>query len=64
MPHYPAVRLRRMRSAEFSRRLMQETTLSVNYLIYPMFVQEALSKDLIPSMPGINRFTLDYLLKK
>jgi porphobilinogen synthase len=65
MPHYPAVRLRRMRSAEFSRRLMQETTLSVNDLIYPMFVQEGhQEKDPISSMPGINRFTLDYLLEE
>ena len=37
---FPRTRLRRMRFDDFSRRLMRETTLSVDNLIYPMFVIE------------------------
>ena len=38
---FPAVRMRRMRRDEFSRRLMRETVLSANDLIYPVFVLDA-----------------------
>lgn len=62
---FPNTRLRRMRSHEFSRRLMQETTLSVNDLIYPVFIQEgAGQKTAISSMPGIERLSLDLLLEE
>ena len=55
-PHFPAARLRRLRSSETLRDLMQETTVSLNDLIYPIFVEEELD-DYAPveSMPGINR---------
>jgi porphobilinogen synthase len=52
-----------MRSSAFSRRLMSETHLSVNDLIYPMFVTEGThKKENIASMPGIERLSLDLLI--
>ncbi|MBU6951556.1 porphobilinogen synthase [Hahella sp. HN01] len=62
---YPAVRMRRMRYDNFSRRLMRETTLTVDDLIYPMFVlpgQEKAQK--IDSMPGIERVNVEDLLRE
>jgi porphobilinogen synthase len=54
-----------MRYQDFSRRLMREHHLSVNDLIYPMFVIEGLGqKQAIASMPGIERFSLDLLLEE
>ena len=55
--------MRRMRFDDFSRRLMRETHLSVDDLIYPMFVIEGSNqRQTIPSMPGIERLSLDLLL--
>jgi porphobilinogen synthase len=52
-----------MRYNDFSRRLMRENRLSVDDLIYPMFVTEGTNqKEPISSMPGIERFSLDLLL--
>ncbi|WP_018606110.1 porphobilinogen synthase [Uliginosibacterium gangwonense] len=60
---FPASRPRRMRRDEFSRRLMRESSLSVDDLIYPVFVQEGQGRtDPIPSMPGVARMSLDCLL--
>lgn len=54
-----------MRSKDFSRRLMQENSLSTNDLIYPMFILEGVSKrESIPSMPGIERMSIDLILKE
>ena len=54
-----------MRRDDFSRRLMREHTLSVDDLIYPVFVLEQGSgNEPIPSMPGIERQTLDNLLRQ
>lgn len=62
---FPTTRLRRMRNHDFSRRLMQETTLSVNDLIYPLFIQEGKKqRNPISSMPGIERLSLDLLLEE
>jgi len=62
---YPQVRMRRMRFDEFSRRLMQETVLTTNDLIYPLFVMEGKhSREPILSMPGQARLTVDELLKE
>ncbi|MAR93262.1 MAG: porphobilinogen synthase [Pseudomonadota bacterium] len=59
---YPATRLRRMRRQDFSRRLMRETTLTPADLIYPMFVLEGRGqREAVPSMPGIERVSLDLL---
>ncbi|GAB59741.1 porphobilinogen synthase [Rheinheimera nanhaiensis] len=61
--YFPASRLRRMREHDFSRRLMAEHQLTVNDLIYPMFIIEGENKrEAITSMPGIERLSLDLLL--
>ena len=61
--YFPASRLRRMRQHDFSRRLMAEHQLTVNDLIYPMFIIEGENKrETIASMPGIERLSLDLLL--
>ena len=62
---FPNTRMRRMRSEEFARRIIRETTLSPNNLIYPVFVMEG-TKELkeIKSMPGVMRKSLDLLLKE
>ncbi|HEY0683507.1 MAG TPA: porphobilinogen synthase [Steroidobacter sp.] len=62
---FPRTRLRRMRYNEFSRRLMRETSLSVDNLIYPMFVIEGQSRrQTIDSMPGIERVSVDELVRE
>ncbi len=62
---FPGIRMRRMRQDDFSRRLMRESTLSVDDLIYPMFVLEGESqREPIASMPGIERVSIDELLKE
>jgi porphobilinogen synthase len=60
---FPAVRMRRMRRNEFSRRLMRETVLTANDLIYPVFVLEGTRRtQKVASMPGIERMSVDKLL--
>jgi len=60
---FPSTRLRRNRYTNFSRKLVQETTLTVNDLIYPMFVVEGKQqRTLIDTMPGIERYSIDQLL--
>ena len=62
---YPHTRLRRMRFQDFSRRLMQETRLSADDLIYPMFILEGVNqRQSVQSMPGIERLSIDLLLKE
>ena len=61
---FPGTRLRRMRSDDFSRRLMRETTVTTNDLIYPVFVIEGSGESHpVPSMPGVSRVTIDLLLR-
>ncbi len=61
--NFPAVRMRRMRREDFTRRLMREHVLTTNDLIYPVFVMEGSRKtQAVPSMPGVERMTLDKLL--
>ena len=61
--HFPAVRMRRMRRDEFSRRLMRENVLTPDDLIYPVFVLDGKSRtEKVASMPGVERMTLDKLL--
>ena len=58
--HYPATRLRRMRRDDFSRRLLREHRLTVDDLIYPLFVLPAKAQpEPIAAMPGIQRIPLD-----
>jgi porphobilinogen synthase len=62
---FPDTRMRRMRYHDFSRRLMREHTLSADDLIYPMFVIEGANhREKISSMPGIERLSIDLLLKE
>src|SRR6202167_3888496 len=62
---FPSTRMRRMRRDEFSRRLMRETHLSVDSLIYPIFVVEGRGdRQPVASMPGIERLSVDELLRE
>lgn len=62
---FPASRLRRMRADEFSRRLMRENHLTVDDLIYPMFVLDGKNqRESVSSMPGIERLSIDLLLQE
>ncbi|MEW6989673.1 porphobilinogen synthase [Colwelliaceae bacterium 6441] len=62
---FPARRMRRMRRDDFSRRLMAEHQLSVNDLIYPVFVLEGENqREAINSMPGVERKSIDLLLEE
>ena len=60
---FPATRMRRMRAYDFSRRLMRETQLTSNDLIWPVFVLEGDDAvEPVKSMPGVERMTIDRLL--
>jgi porphobilinogen synthase len=60
---FPAVRMRRMRRNDFSRRLMREHVLTAGDLIYPVFVLEGKNRvEKVASMPGVERLTVDRLL--
>ena len=62
---FPRVRMRRMRRDDFSRRLMRETTLTPADFIYPVFVMEgAKQRVAVPSMPGVERMTVDELVRE
>ncbi|MCI0401802.1 MAG: porphobilinogen synthase [Gammaproteobacteria bacterium] len=57
--------MRRMRRSEFSRRLMRETRVHVDDLIYPMFVVDGKAqRQAVTSMPGIDRVSIDELLRE
>ena len=60
--HFP-VRPRRMRHDDFSRRLMRETVFTANDLIYPVFVHEENGRAPVASMPGVERLSIDELLR-
>jgi len=62
---FPGRRLRRLRRHDFSRRLVAENQLSVDDLIYPMFVLEGENQhEQVDSMPGVERVSIDLLLKE
>lgn len=62
---YPNLRMRRMRRDDFSRRLMREHQLSVNDLIYPLFILEGQNqREAVASMPGVERLSIDLLLRE
>ncbi len=62
---FPATRLRRNRRDDFSRRLVRENQLSVDDLIYPVFVLDGSNRrEEVPSMPGVERLSIDLLLKE
>ena len=61
---YPSTRLRRNRKKDWSRRLVQENTLSSNDLIWPIFICEGRNiKERINTMPGVYRHSIDRLEK-
>ena len=60
---FPQRRMRRLRKHDFSRRLVAESQLTANDLIYPVFVIEGENhREAVPSMPGVERLTIDQLL--
>jgi porphobilinogen synthase len=60
---FPATRPRRLRRDDFSRRLVRETVLTVDDLVWPVFVREGEGvREVVPSMPGVTRYSLDTLL--
>lgn len=62
--HFSRVRMRRMRRDDFSRRLMRENTLSVDDLIFPVFVLEGQGRrEEVTSMPGVERLSIDELMQ-
>jgi len=62
---FPVTRMRRMRRDSFSRRLMRETRLSTDDLIFPVFIVEGSEeKQPIESMPGMFRLSIDNLVKE
>jgi porphobilinogen synthase len=64
-PQFPAIRMRRTRKSESLRRLVAETTLLPADLIYPVFVLEGEGRaEKIDSMPGIERHSIDGILKE
>ncbi len=65
MSYFPNSRMRRMRSAQFSRALMRENVLTAADLIYPVFVVEGHStRQSVASMPGVERMSIDELVKE
>ena len=61
--NFPAVRLRRMREHDFTRRMIRETPLGVADLIYPVFVTEGSNQRVpVPAMPGVERLSVDLLI--
>ncbi|GBC99960.1 Delta-aminolevulinic acid dehydratase [bacterium HR17] len=64
MTVFPIARMRRLRRTETLRRMVRETTLSVNDLIYPMFVVPGTKqRQEVPSMPGVFRVSVDELVR-
>lgn len=62
---FPLTRMRRMRRDDFSRRLMREHQLTVDDLIYPVFVLEGSNRrEAVASMPGVERKSIDLLVKE
>ena len=60
---FPALRPRRLRRDDFTRRLVREHALSANDLIYPVFVLDGKNRrEAVASMPGVERVSLDLLL--
>ncbi len=63
-PLFPAIRMRRMRKDAFSRALMRENHVTVEDLIYPVFIVEGeQQRQAVGSMPGVERMSVDVLLE-
>ena len=62
---FPTTRMRRNRADDFSRRLVRENKLTVDDLIYPLFVIEGKGRrEPVASMPGTDRLTIDLLIEE
>ncbi len=62
---FPRRRMRRLRRDDFSRRLMRESRLGIDDLIYPMFILEGNNqREAVASMPGVERVSIDQLLQE
>ena len=60
---FPATRMRRLRATDFARRLVRESALTPDDLIYPVFVLEGEGqREAVPSMPGVERLSIDLLV--
>lgn len=65
MSSFPALRLRRTRAADWTRRLHREVTLTPADLIWPLFVSEgSATEEPIASLPGVSRWSLDLLVAR
>ncbi len=61
---FPRIRMRRNRRTDWSRRLIRENTLTVNDLIWPVFIKDGGAKrEAVPAMPGVDRLTIPALLQ-
>ena len=61
---FPQTRMRRLRANDFSRRLVRESSLTPADFIFPVFVLEGSGqREAIPSMPGVERLSIDLLLQ-
>ena len=62
-PRFPAIRMRRMRKDAFSRAMMRENVITAADLIYPVFILDGENRrEAVPSMPGVERVSVDLLL--
>lgn len=62
---FPNTRMRRLRKQDFTRKLVAENHLTASDLIYPMFVLEGTNqRETVPSMPGVERLSIDLLVKE
>ena len=62
---FPNTRMRRLRANDFSRRMVRESLLSPSDFIYPVFILEGSGqREAIPSMPGIDRLSIDLLIEQ
>ncbi|MEM8913848.1 MAG: hypothetical protein AAGC97_18970, partial [Planctomycetota bacterium] len=59
---YPSTRMRRLRAHEWSRRLVRESHLSVDDLIWPLFVFDGTGTEAIASLPGVQRHGTDRIV--
>ena len=62
---FPLTRMRRLRASQFARELTAESALAANDFIYPMFVLEGeAQREAVPSMPGVERLSIDLLIER
>ncbi|MGB9340277.1 MAG: porphobilinogen synthase, partial [Polyangiales bacterium] len=63
-PEFPGARMRRNRRTDWLRRLTRESKVTPDDLIWPVFVQEGKgARTAVPSMPGVERLSIDLLVK-